>query len=161
MNGVHHDTADYRSQYDHPDDPRALNDEGLALDVAETILGGMATGCFGNQAEAIERLARWASANGYQHVPRDVHERLERGEAPERATPEPAVRDGERAVEFECEVDDCQLIETWRAVVPVELAGDELHDALIEALGGDAEFIEQRTNHEEGRSIRSIEGVRV
>lgn len=76
------------AQHDHPDDPDALSDEGIALDIAELIEDahkrGGGPGAFFNaeQQHALERLARWANANGYQEVTRAEHKSLELGQKP-------------------------------------------------------------------------------
>lgn len=98
------------SSYTHPDDPDALNDEGIALDVAETIHAGKdgGPGAFWlpEHGEALERLARWANAHGYQNASRDQHERLERGESLSRPITPAGVDHAERVYIVERQTGD-------------------------------------------------------
>lgn len=63
-------------------DPDALSDEGVALDIAETIRRGKdgGPGAFfkPDHADALERLARWANLNDYQKVSAEEHAAIER-----------------------------------------------------------------------------------
>lgn len=94
--------------------PEKISDEGIALDVAGVVRegGSLLSTLEPEMAVPLERLARWANLNGYQHVSAETHTAIERGEGSEQRALLLAQRTA--AIELAALVDD-RVLDVLRA----------------------------------------------